>query len=57
MPGWAGVPYRTWEWPPGSASRWQNGLGQLSFVVELGPGELNDAAARRHANAVLRLEE
>ena len=51
----AGVPYRTWEWPPGSASRWQNGLGQRSFVVELGPGELDDAVARRHANAVLRL--
>ena len=32
----AGVPYRRWEWPPGSASRWQNGLGQISFVVELG---------------------
>jgi protein MpaA len=53
----AGVPYRTWEWPPGSASRWQNGLGQRSFVVELGAGELNDAVARRYANAVLRLAE
>ena len=53
----AGVPYRAWEWPPGSASRWQNGLGRLSFVVELGPGELPDAVARRHANAVLRLAE
>jgi murein peptide amidase A len=53
----AGVPYRAWEWPPGSASRWQNGLGQRSFVVELGSGELNDAVARRHANAVLRLTE
>ncbi len=53
----AGVPYRAWEWPPGSASRWQNGLGQISFVVELGSGELPDAAARRHANAVLRLAE
>ena len=51
----AGVPYRSWAWPPGSASRWQNGLGQISFVVELGSGELPDAAARRHANAVLRL--
>ena len=51
----AGVPYRSWEWPPGSASRWQNGLGRLSFVVELGPGELRDAVARRHASAVLRL--
>jgi murein peptide amidase A len=53
----AGVPYRAWEWPPGSASRWQNGIGQRSFVVELPPGELPDAVARRYANAVLRLLE
>jgi protein MpaA len=53
----AGFPYRTWEWPPGSASRWQNGLGQTSFVVELGSGELEDAVARRLANAVLRLAQ
>jgi protein MpaA len=53
----AGLPYRAWAWPPGSASRWQNGLGQISFVVELGSGELEDAVARRLANAVLRLAE
>lgn len=53
----AGFPYRAWAWPPGSASRWQNGLGQTSFVVELGSGELEDAVARRLANAVLRLAE
>lgn len=53
----AGAPYRSLEWPPGSASRWQNGLGQVSFVVELPPGELPDAAARRYANAVLLLAE
>ena len=53
----AGVPYRTLAWPPGSASRWQNGIGQISFVVELPAGELADAAARRYANAVLRLAE
>lgn len=53
----AGVRYRDWEWPPGSASRWQNGIGQRSFVVELPPGELPDALARRHASAVLRLAE
>lgn len=53
----AGQPYRSWEWPPGSASRWQNGIGQVSFVVELGSGELADAVARRHADAVLRLAE
>jgi protein MpaA len=51
----AGVPYRSLEWPPGSASRWQNGIGQVSFVVELPPGELPDALARRHASAVLAL--
>ena len=53
----AGVPYRTMPWPQGSASRWQNGLGMRSFVVELPPGDLAFAAARRHANAVLRLAE
>ena len=51
----AGVPYRSLVWPPGSASRWQNGIGQTSFVVELPPGELPDALARRHADAVLAL--
>ena len=53
----AGVPYRTMKWPRGSASRWQNGIGEISFVVELPAGELEDAAARRYANAVLRLGE
>jgi predicted deacylase len=53
----AGVPYRTLAWPPGSASRWQNGIGQISFVVELPAGELADAAARRYADAVLQLAE
>ena len=51
----ARVPYRTMAWPPGSASRWQNGLGQISFVVELPPGELSGDAALRHARAILRL--
>ena len=53
----AGVPYRALPWPPGSASRWQNGIGQVSFVVELPAGELDAAAARRYAQAVLRLAE
>ena len=53
----AGIPYRTMAWPPGSASRWQNGIGQVSFVVELPPGELPDTVARRHAAAVLRLAD
>ena len=53
--GLAGVPYRTLAWPPGSASRWQNGIGEISFVVELPAGELADASARRYADAVLQL--
>ena len=53
----AGVRYRSWEWPPGSASRWQNGIGLTSFVVELPAGELPHAAALRHARAVLALAE
>lgn len=52
-----GVPYRALQWPPGSASRWQNGLGQVSFVVELPEGELPDAAARKYAAAVLELAQ
>jgi murein peptide amidase A len=53
----AGLRYRPMAWPPGSASRWQNGIGQVSFVVELPAGELADAAARRYADAILRLAE
>jgi hypothetical protein len=53
----ARVPYRTLAWPHGSASRWQNGIGQISFVVELPGGELADGAARRYADAVLHLSE
>jgi protein MpaA len=53
----AGVRYRALAWPPGSASRWQNGIGQISFVVELPAGELAAGAARRYADAVLRLAE
>jgi protein MpaA len=55
--GLAGVSYTSLPWPPGSASRWQNGLGMRSFVVELPRGELPDRAARRYAAAVLRLAE
>ena len=50
-------PYRSIEWPRGAATRWQNGLGQTAFVVELPPGPLTPAAARRHAEAVLGLSE
>ena len=45
--------YRTLAWPPGTAARWQNGLGQRSFVVELGPGRLRPGAATRHVRALL----
>jgi len=53
----ARAPYRSIPWPPGSASRWQNGIGQTSFVVELPAGELPDAAARRYASAVVALAQ
>ncbi len=53
----AGEPYRSLAWPPGSASRWQNGLGQISFVVELRRGPLAPRGAARHANAVLQLAQ
>jgi murein peptide amidase A len=50
-------PYRSLAWPPGAATRWQNGLGQVAFVVELPPGPLASDSARRHVEAVLRLAE
>lgn len=53
----AGAPYRSLEWPQGSASRWQNGIALTSFAVELPPGELAHPAALRHARAVLALGE
>jgi protein MpaA len=51
----AGEPYRSLEWPPGAATRWQNGLGQTAFVVELARGPLSPAAAGRHVRAILGL--
>jgi protein MpaA len=51
----AGEPYRSLPWPAGAATRWQNGLGQKSFVVELPPGVLPGARADRHARALLQL--
>jgi murein peptide amidase A len=50
-------PYRSLPWPRGAATRWQNGLGQTAFVVELAPGRLSASAARRHVDAVLRVPE
>lgn len=51
----ARMPYRSLTWPAGAATRWQNGLGQVSFVVELPPGQLSATAADRHAGAILQL--
>ena len=45
--------YRTIVWPPGTASRWQNSIGQRSFVVELGRGPLRARGAARHVRALL----
>jgi len=53
----AGERYRSLEWPPGAATRWQNGLGLRAFVVELSSGPLAGHAADRHAEAILRLAE
>jgi protein MpaA len=49
--------YRSIRWPNGSAPRWQNTRFRrgASFVVELRPGLLPDAAAARHARAVRAL--
>ena len=50
------MPFRALPWIAGSAPQWQNRrLRQLSFVVELPPGKLPAAAARRHARALLAL--
>ena len=50
-----GMRYRSEPWPPGAATRWQNGRGETAFVVELAPGPLDAAAVRRHVRALLRL--
>jgi murein endopeptidase len=49
--------YRTIVWPPGTAARWQNGIGERSFVVELSPGRLRPRAAARHVRAILALAD
>ena len=55
--GLAGMHYRSLPWPNGTAPNWQNHRfpGSPSFVVELAPGPLTDAQARRHVGALLRL--
>ena len=50
-----GMRYRSEVWPTGAATRWQNGLGETAFVVELAPGPLGDDGVRRHVRALLRL--
>jgi predicted deacylase len=50
-----GMRYRSEVWPSGAATRWQNGLRETSFVVELAPGALDGAHVRRHVRALLRL--
>ena len=53
----SGEPFRALRRPPGSATNWQNRrfADGSSFVVELPPGPLSRAAARRHASAILAL--
>ena len=52
-----GLPFRRLPWLAGTAPNWQNHHfpGTSSFVVELPPGPLSLASARRYATAVLRL--
>lgn len=55
--GRVGLPYKFFYAAPGSITRWQAHTisGSTGIVVELPPGELSPAAARRHADAVLAL--
>jgi murein peptide amidase A len=50
----ASLRYRSMLWPPGAATRWQNGSfpGTASFVVELPPGRLPGARARSLVAAI-----
>jgi murein peptide amidase A len=51
----AHMSYASVVWPAGAATRWQNGLGETSFVVELPAGPLAPRAVERVARAVLAL--
>ena len=53
----AGVPYRSIEWPYGTAANWQNHRfpGTASFVVELPAGAVPAAQARRYVRAIREL--
>jgi murein endopeptidase len=53
----AEMQFRAIRWPPGTAANWQNHRfpGTSAFVAELPAGSLSEAAANRHAEAVLAL--
>ena len=51
----AGMAFCHLAWPSGSATSWQNGLGESSFVVELPAGSLGPDAVQRQVRAVLGL--
>jgi murein peptide amidase A len=53
----AGFPYRSIEWPFGTASNWQNHRfpGTASFVVELPPGPVPPERIARWVSAIRRL--
>jgi hypothetical protein len=52
-----GLPFRRLPWLAGTAPNWQDHRfpETSSFVVELSAGQLSNAAARRHARAIVRL--
>lgn len=47
--------YARVEWPPGAVTRWQNGLGERSFAVELPAGRVRGDVLRREVRACLRV--
>ena len=51
----AGMRYARVAWPPGAVTRWQNGLGDRSFVVELPAGRLGGDLLGREVRACLRV--
>ena len=57
MRGSPAFPYRSLDVAAGERVAVAERDRTVSFVVELPPGELPDALARRHADAVLRLAD
>src|SRR3954453_5669096 len=53
----ADLPFQRLPWLAGTAPNWQNHSfpGTTSFVVELPPGDLTDAAASRYGGAIFQL--